>query len=282
MESLLRFYNMSIYPTHKHHIIPRHAGGTDDPNNLVELTVEDHAIAHKVLYGLYGRWQDKVAWQGLSGIIGKEEIIRETQSASKKGKVWYNNGSESILTFEGEQPKGFIRGRKLSEETKAKISAARKGKKGKPHSEESKAKISAANKGKKGKPLSEEHKAKISAANKGKPLSEETKAKLSASLKGREFSEETRAKLSAARKGKPLSEETKAKLSASLKDNIPWNKGRKLSEEHKAKLSASLKGREFSEETRAKLSAARKGKKRGPYKKKHKAKISDTLRSKKV
>ena len=248
MESLLRFYNMSIYPTHKHHIIPRHAGGTDDSNNLVELTVEDHAIAHKVLYGLYGRWQDKVAWQGLSGIIGKEEIIRETQSASKKGKVWYNNGSESILTFEGEQPKGFIRGRKLSEETKAKISAARKGKKGKPHSEESKAKISAANKGKKGKPLSEEHKAKISAAN----------------------------------KGKPLSEETKAKLSASLKDNIPWNKGRKLSEEHKAKLSASLKGREFSEETRAKLSAARKGKKRGPYKKKHKAKISDTLRSKKV
>ena len=50
---------------HKHHIIPKHAGGTDDPSNLVLLTVEDHAIAHKVLYGLYGRWQDKLAYEGL-------------------------------------------------------------------------------------------------------------------------------------------------------------------------------------------------------------------------
>ena len=40
---------------HKHHIIPRHAGGTDDPLNLVELTVEEHALAHKLLYEKYGK-----------------------------------------------------------------------------------------------------------------------------------------------------------------------------------------------------------------------------------
>ena len=35
---------------HKHHIIPRHAGGSNDPDNSVYLTVEEHAEAHKKLY----------------------------------------------------------------------------------------------------------------------------------------------------------------------------------------------------------------------------------------
>ena len=62
---------------HKHHIIPKHAGGTDDPSNLMELTVEEHAEAHRILYEKYGRLQDKMAWLGLEGRIGKEEIIRQ-------------------------------------------------------------------------------------------------------------------------------------------------------------------------------------------------------------
>ena len=39
---------------HKHHIIPKHMGGTDDPSNLIELSVEEHAEAHKVLFEKYG------------------------------------------------------------------------------------------------------------------------------------------------------------------------------------------------------------------------------------
>ncbi len=62
---------------HRHHIIPRHAGGTDDPSNIVELTIEEHAEAHRLLYEEHGHWEDKVAWLGLSGKIGKDEIIRE-------------------------------------------------------------------------------------------------------------------------------------------------------------------------------------------------------------
>lgn len=71
-------YTMSkdIY-THKHHIIPKHMGGTDDPSNIIELTVEEHAEAHKKLYEKYGKKQDKLAWQGLAGIIGKEELVKE-------------------------------------------------------------------------------------------------------------------------------------------------------------------------------------------------------------
>ena len=61
---------------HKHHIIPKHEGGTDDPGNIVHLTVHEHAEAHRELYEKNGKIEDYLAWKGLSGIIGKEEIIR--------------------------------------------------------------------------------------------------------------------------------------------------------------------------------------------------------------
>ena len=73
---------------HKHHIIPRHMGGTDDPDNLIELTIEEHAESHRKLWEQHGRYQDYYAWQGLSGQIGKEELIREIQSiANSKPKT---------------------------------------------------------------------------------------------------------------------------------------------------------------------------------------------------
>ena len=62
---------------HRHHIVPRHAGGTDDPSNIVLLTVEEHAAAHHDLYKQYGRWQDKFAWMLLSGLIAKDDIRHE-------------------------------------------------------------------------------------------------------------------------------------------------------------------------------------------------------------
>jgi hypothetical protein len=71
---------------HKHHIIPKHAGGTDEPDNLIDLTIEEHAEAHKKLFEEFGRWQDELAWKGLSGTIGKEEIITRLQlEGVKKG-----------------------------------------------------------------------------------------------------------------------------------------------------------------------------------------------------
>ena len=85
----------------------------------------------------------------------------------KAKEVGYN------LTDGGDGHLGFI----MTEETKQKLSEA---KKGKTFSKEHKQKLSEA---KKGKTLSEEHKQKISEAKKGKTLSEETKQKISDAMK---------------------------------------------------------------------------------------------------
>ena len=71
---------------HKHHIIPKYMGGTDNESNLVELTVYEHAEEHRKLYELYGNIQDYCAWKGLMGIYSKEEIIKILCSeGGKKG-----------------------------------------------------------------------------------------------------------------------------------------------------------------------------------------------------
>ena len=76
---------------HKHHIIPRHAGGTDDPSNIIHLTPEEHAGAQKKLWEQYGRWQDYCAWQGLAELSKDKEHIslmnREKNIASWKDPV---------------------------------------------------------------------------------------------------------------------------------------------------------------------------------------------------
>jgi len=76
---------MDIY--HVHHIIPRHAGGTDHPDNLVKLTIPEHAEAHRLLYEQHNRWQDFIAWKMLSGQIDNAEAIRMAQSLANKGKT---------------------------------------------------------------------------------------------------------------------------------------------------------------------------------------------------
>lgn len=95
----------------------------------------------------------------------------------------------------------------MKDETKAKISAAMKGKKnalGNKHSDETRAKMSAAHKG---KPHSAEMKAKMSIAMKGKKNTlgmkhtAEAKAKISESLMGHECSPEMREKIGDAQRG---------------------------------------------------------------------------------
>lgn len=134
--------SMSIY--HKHHIVPKHAGGTDDPLNIIQLTVEAHAEAHKELWETHGRWQDKVAWLCLSKQISKDEVARliiseanlgHTRNVGENNPMFGRTHSENARQRIGQAAKtrqtGIKRG-PMSEDTRRKISEAHKGKKKSP------------------------------------------------------------------------------------------------------------------------------------------------------
>lgn len=90
--------------------------------------------------------------------------------------------------------------------------------KGQKRSQETRAKMSAAQKGKHGKPCSPEAKAKISLAHKNKIVLPETKAKISIALREKLSSNEERVKRSEAWKSRVVSKETRLKMSKAHKD----------------------------------------------------------------
>jgi len=79
---------------HKHHIIPRYMGGTDDPTNLVEVAVTQHAMYHFCNYQLWKNIEDYVAYRGLSGQISEAEFLVEKFSVF--GKIGNDKLREKI------------------------------------------------------------------------------------------------------------------------------------------------------------------------------------------
>lgn len=149
----------------------------------------------------------------------KLEVIKECSSHEEMNELEKN----FIVEHKTRTPAGYNlkeggSNGSPSEETKAKMSAAHKGKK---HTDEARAKISAAKLGYK---FSQEARAKMSASQmgnksaKGNKISPEHKARLLACNLGRKLSEEHKAKLLASNLGKKISDETKAKMSASKAD----------------------------------------------------------------
>ena len=94
----------------------------------------------------------------------------------KQGLYYNRPASELIFLTNIEHKRLHQSGKKLSDETKIKISKYRSGKQ---MSEKQKRKISESMRGKKRPPRSEEWKRKISEANCGKTFSEETRMKIS-------------------------------------------------------------------------------------------------------
>jgi hypothetical protein len=164
-------------------------------------------------------WISHLKKQNLQPIM---EVIEEYQSSAElhdAEEFWYGYfkliGAELV-----NDPKyigaGMIKGVKLSEEHRANMSKARKGR------------VS----NRKGAKLSEDTKKKISAAQKGRKHSEETKQKMS--------------KISRERKvnvGKKASKETKEKLSKAHMGQPGTMTGKKHTEEAKQKIRSFAKGR---------------------------------------
>jgi NUMOD3 motif len=152
---LARGQLMHIY--HEHHFVPRHAGGTDDPSNIVRVTIPEHVSFHYERWVVTGDYYDWLAWKVLVGQIRNSEATRLAQAESGRRN----------------------RGRK--------------------HSAESRAKMSAYRKGRKRKPLTDEHREKIRRSLQGSKHTDETRKKMSATKTGRKLSEDHRAKIKAGR-----------------------------------------------------------------------------------
>jgi len=107
------------------------------------------------------------------------------------------------------------RGWAVSAETRAKISAAKKGKPGRKMSEERKAAISLLHKTRPRRRWTDEEKAKMSAVKMGHRVRPDVRERIGATQKGRVFSDEHRAKL----RGKKMSPEAIQKRVASRRAN---------------------------------------------------------------
>jgi hypothetical protein len=77
----------------KHHIIPLHMNGPNEEWNLVTLSVEEHAYAHKLLFENYLNYYDLSAACMLSGQAnaGFEAIRKANQLKMEKNKKGFYN-----------------------------------------------------------------------------------------------------------------------------------------------------------------------------------------------
>ena len=209
--------------TEKHHIIPKCLGGGNHKSNLVKLLVREHIVAHLLLVRVYP--ENKKLIYALNAMISNRKTIRKpekylsTRQLEKIRELFINS----------------CKGRKLSEESKNKISKANKGRvspnKGKKMTDEAKQNLST----------------KMSGENHflyGKSLPKEWKENISKSLKGHQVSDITKEKISNALKGegnpnfgKTFSKERKEKMSKAQLGEKHHYFGKKLSEDHRRKMS---------------------------------------------
>ena len=169
-----------------HHIVPKCMGGTDDIDNLVKLTPEEHFLCHQLLVKMYPN--------------NRSLIYAATMMCVSNDNVKRNN-----------KRFGWLR-RRHAETT----SLLKKGtKNSKPRSKEA---IEASALGRRGKKNTEEHKEKCSKALKGREITPQWREKLSIAGKGRIDSDETKKKKSLASKENNSRPEVKAIQSVKRKE----------------------------------------------------------------
>lgn len=150
----------------KHHVIPKCLGGTDEKNNLVLLTAEEHWVAHLLLVKMHPDVPQLVyACQAMSMTGGN------TKRTTNKMFGWIRRKYAENVSIRQQ-------GRLLSKNTRSKISSSLKGKTpahqllgNVSQRPEVAKKISESKKGKSTGPFTDERKENIRKAKLGKPNS---------------------------------------------------------------------------------------------------------------
>jgi len=145
----------------RHHIVPKSLGGSNDSSNLVDLTAREHFVAHFLLAKLHGGNQ----WCSIKRMRGNDDFYINSRL--------YEVARREVAKETSKRFKGVAK----SEETRAKISAA---KKGVPASPEAVEKTRQANLGRK----PNQAQLAVLHANRQLAWTPEAQAKKSAKMKG--------------------------------------------------------------------------------------------------
>ena len=81
---------------HRHHVVPKHAGGTDDPSNLLKCNIAMHSFLHKLRYKETGDKFDLYAYQLLSKSDTAENLRKK--AATEGQRRWYADNPEMRKT----------------------------------------------------------------------------------------------------------------------------------------------------------------------------------------
>jgi hypothetical protein len=115
--------------TETHHILPRCLGGSDDKDNLVQLTPEEHYVAHQLLIKIHPT-NDSLVYAANMMTVGENRqtnkrygwLKKKYQSVCKKrvgekngsyGRSWYHNPDtlDSGKFLSCAVPDGWVKGR---------------------------------------------------------------------------------------------------------------------------------------------------------------------------
>ena len=89
--------------------MPKYRGGTNDPSNLISVSITEHVMWHFCNYRLWGRIEDKLAYKGLSG---KDKEREELMAEYHRNSMWITNGASNKLIQKGDNiPEGWYNGR---------------------------------------------------------------------------------------------------------------------------------------------------------------------------
>jgi len=196
--------------TESHHIVPRSLGGSDEPDNLVNLTAREHFVCHWLLVKM-------TTGQDHHKMLNALRMMR----AEKHGQERYNTKITARVYESIKQEYAELQSKQFT--------GTGNGFYGKTHTEEARKRISEANKGRV-QPLDEKEKQKAAWAKRKeqgierKPYSNEYKEERSKKYSGQgnprygvEVSEETRAKISEKAKGRKQSAETVQKKADAIR-----------------------------------------------------------------
>ena len=130
--------------TEKHHVIPKSLGGTNSASNLVRLTAKEHFVCHRLLTKMVCEDKAKIKMHNaVFQMTVKSSNQERYKITARTYEVLKRNKSAAMMgNTHGARP--------MSEETKRKISEAKKGisvGKGRKMSDEAKKKLSASIKG---------------------------------------------------------------------------------------------------------------------------------------